>query len=56
MMIATITTPKMAGEIDRYNGQRVITLTANLHDVPLGNAIKPIQQALGRSRAILRAA
>jgi multidrug efflux pump subunit AcrB len=44
--IATITTPKMAGEIDRYNGQRVITLTANLHGVPLGKAIAPIRQAL----------
>lgn len=44
--IATITTPKMAGEIDRFNGQRVITLTANLHDLPLGKAIAPIQQAL----------
>lgn len=47
--IATITTPKMAGEIDRYNGQRLITLTANLHDVPLGEAIAPIQQALQRA-------
>jgi len=47
--IATITTPKMAGEIDRYNGQRVITLTANLHEVPLGKAIAPIQQALQRA-------
>lgn len=47
--IATITTPKMAGEIDRYNGQRVITLTANLHDVSLGKAILPIQQALQRA-------
>jgi multidrug efflux pump subunit AcrB len=47
--VATITTPKMAGEIDRYNGQRVITMTANLHDVPLGNAIAPIQQALHRA-------
>jgi multidrug efflux pump subunit AcrB len=47
--VATITTPKMAGEIDRYNGQRVITMTANLHDVPLGNAIAPIQQALHRT-------
>ena len=47
--VATITTPNMAGEIDRYNGQRVITLTANLHGVPVGNAIKPIQQALGRA-------
>ena len=24
--VATITTPKMPGEIDRYNGQRVISL------------------------------
>ena len=47
--IATITTPKMAGEIDRYNGQRVITLTANLHDWPLGKAIAPIQQALEKA-------
>jgi multidrug efflux pump subunit AcrB len=47
--IAAITTPKMAGEIDRYNGQRVITLTANLHGVPLGKAIAPIQQALGKA-------
>ncbi len=46
--VATITTPRMAGEIDRYNGQRVITLTANLHDVPLGKAIAPIKQALER--------
>lgn len=47
--VAAITAPKMAGEIDRYNGQRVITLTANLHEVPLGKAIAPIQQALGRA-------
>ncbi|HSU32816.1 MAG TPA: efflux RND transporter permease subunit [Bryobacteraceae bacterium] len=47
--IATITSPKMAGEIDRYNGQRVITLTANLHEVPLGNAIEPIRQALQKA-------
>jgi multidrug efflux pump subunit AcrB len=44
--VAAITTPKMAGEIDRYNGQRVITLTANLHAVPLGKAIAPIQRAI----------
>jgi multidrug efflux pump subunit AcrB len=47
--IATISTPKVAGEIDRYNGQRVITLTANLHGVPLGNAIAPIRQALEKA-------
>jgi multidrug efflux pump subunit AcrB len=47
--IATITTPRVPGEVDRYNGQRVIALTANLHDVPLGNALTPIQQAIQRA-------
>ena len=47
--IATITTPKVPGEVDRYNGERVIALTANLHDVPLGKALSPIQQALQRA-------
>jgi multidrug efflux pump subunit AcrB len=47
--IATITTPKMAGEIDRYNGQRVITMTANLHDLPLGKALAPLQQAIRKA-------
>jgi multidrug efflux pump subunit AcrB len=47
--IATITTPKMPGEIDRYNGQRIISLTANLHDVPLGKAIAPLQQAIQKA-------
>ncbi len=47
--VAIITTPKIPGEIDRYNGQRVITMTANLHDVPLGKAIAPIQQALQKA-------
>jgi multidrug efflux pump subunit AcrB len=44
--IATITTPKMPGEVDRYNGQRLISLTANLHDLPLGKAVGPLQQAI----------
>jgi multidrug efflux pump subunit AcrB len=44
--LAAITTPKMPGEIDRYNGQRVISMTANLHDLPLGKAVRPIQQAI----------
>jgi hypothetical protein len=44
--IASITTPKMPGEIDRYIGQRVITLTANLHEVPLGKALPTIQHAI----------
>jgi multidrug efflux pump subunit AcrB len=47
--VATITTPKVPGEVDRYNGQRVLTLTANLHGIPLGKALSPIQQAIQRA-------
>jgi multidrug efflux pump subunit AcrB len=47
--IATITTLKVPGEVDRYNGQRVIALTANLHNLPLGKALTPIQQAIQRA-------
>ena len=44
--IAKVTTAKMPGEIDRYNGQRILSLTANLHDLPLGKAIRPLEQAI----------
>ncbi len=47
--VARITTPKVPGEVDRYNGQRVIALTANLHGMPIGKALRPIQQALQRA-------
>ncbi|MBV8068592.1 MAG: efflux RND transporter permease subunit [Acidobacteriaceae bacterium] len=47
--IAIITSAKVPGEVDRYNGQRVITLTANLHEVALGKALVPIQQAIQRA-------
>ncbi len=36
------------GEVDRYNMQRVVTLTANLHGEYLGDGAKQIQQALSR--------
>jgi multidrug efflux pump subunit AcrB len=36
----------MPGEIDRYNGQHVVSLTANLHNITLGQAVLPIQQAV----------
>jgi multidrug efflux pump subunit AcrB len=36
------------GEVDRYNMQRVVTLTANLHGEYLGDGAKQIQQALRR--------
>jgi multidrug efflux pump subunit AcrB len=47
--VATIATAKVPGEVDRYNGQRVIALTANLHELPLGKALAPIQHAIQRA-------
>jgi multidrug efflux pump subunit AcrB len=37
------TTP---GEVDRYNMQRVISFTANIHGEPLGQAIKEVEHAI----------
>jgi multidrug efflux pump subunit AcrB len=36
-------------EVDRYNMQRVISLTANLHGESVGDAAKQIQQAINRA-------
>jgi multidrug efflux pump subunit AcrB len=36
----------MPGMLERYNGQRVVSLTANIHDVPLGEATGKLTQAL----------
>jgi multidrug efflux pump subunit AcrB len=36
------------GEVDRYNMQRVISLTANLHGEYLGDGARQVQQALSR--------
>src|SRR5207244_9619806 len=36
------------GEVDRYNMQRVVSLTANIHGEYLGDAAKQIEQVLGR--------
>ncbi len=47
--VATISSHEVAGEIDRYNGQRVITITANLHGMPLGQALTPLNQAMGKA-------
>jgi len=37
-----------SGQTDRFNGQRVVSLTANLHDVPLGQASGEIRKAIAR--------
>lgn len=39
------------GQVDRYNMQRVVSLTANVHDVPLGAASKLVRDAIARAGA-----
>jgi multidrug efflux pump subunit AcrB len=40
------TTP---GEVDRYNMQRVVSLTANIHGKPLGQVVGELRDAIGRA-------
>ena len=44
--VATVTNGVMPGMIERYNGQRVISLTANLHELTLGEALPEIRKAI----------
>ena len=46
MNIATLKAGTMPGLIERYNGQRVVSLTANLHGVTLGEAIPALNKAI----------
>jgi multidrug efflux pump subunit AcrB len=39
----------MPGLIERYNGQRVVSLTANLHGMTLGEAIPELNKAIGNA-------
>jgi multidrug efflux pump subunit AcrB len=49
--IATIKQGTMPGLIERYNGQRVVSLTANIHGVTLGEAGARIQRAIADAGA-----
>ena len=44
--IADLKLGTMPGEIDRYNGQRVVGLTANIHGIALGEAALPLHRAI----------
>jgi multidrug efflux pump subunit AcrB len=44
--IATLKPGAMPGEIDRYNGQRVVSLTANIHGITLGEAAGRLHRAV----------
>jgi multidrug efflux pump subunit AcrB len=49
--IASLKTGTMPGEIDRYNGQRVVSLTANIHGIALGAATGQLNRALAAAGA-----
>jgi multidrug efflux pump subunit AcrB len=51
MNIATMTPGTMPGLIERYNGQRVVSLTANLHGVTLGEATPDLNKAISSAGA-----
>ena len=45
--IATLKPGTTPGLIERYNGQRVVSLTANLHGTTLGEAVPELNKAIG---------
>ncbi len=44
--LATLKLGTMPGLIERFNGQHIISLTANIHGITLGEASQKLQQAL----------
>jgi multidrug efflux pump subunit AcrB len=49
--VATVDYGTTAGEVDRYNMQRVVSFTANVHGKPLGQVVTQIRQAIARAGA-----
>jgi len=47
--IATLKQGTMPGLIERYNGQRVVSLTANVHGITLGQASQQLNAAVSRA-------
>src|SRR5437867_13267613 len=37
------------GEVDRYNMQRVVSFTANIHGKPLGEVVEDLRKAIARA-------
>jgi multidrug efflux pump subunit AcrB len=52
--VATFRPGAMAGLIERYNGQRVVSLTANIHGLTLGQAAPRIERAIAAAGAAPR--
>ena len=49
--VATVDYGTTPGEVDRYNMQRVVSFTANIHGKPLGPVVTDIRQAIVRAGA-----
>jgi multidrug efflux pump subunit AcrB len=47
--VATVDYGTTPGEVDRYNMQRVVSFTANIHGKPLGAVVADIRQAIARA-------
>ena len=47
--IATMKPGTIPGLIERNNGQRVVSLTANLHDITLGKAVPELNKAIANA-------
>jgi multidrug efflux pump subunit AcrB len=54
--VATIDNATIVGEYDRINGQRMVTLTANLSNEDLGRAVGDVDRAIARAGAPPRGA
>jgi multidrug efflux pump subunit AcrB len=54
--IASLKPGTMPGLIERYNGQHIVSLTANIHGITLGEAAPRLKQALASAGAPPRAA
>jgi multidrug efflux pump subunit AcrB len=49
--VATLNPGTMPGMIERYNGQRVVSLTANIHGITLGDAAGALNAAVAKAGA-----
>jgi multidrug efflux pump subunit AcrB len=49
--VASVDYGTTVGEVDRYNMQRVVSFTANIHGKPLGAVVADIRQAIARAGA-----
>jgi multidrug efflux pump subunit AcrB len=52
--VATLANGVMPGMIERYNGQRVVSMTANLYDITLGQALPAIRTAIASTGEVPR--